>query len=80
MITTLNKRLKQVFADTFEMPIDQISEEMSVHNSTAWDSMQAMVLAVSLEAEFDVHFTDAELMSMNSYAIIRQSLQEKGIS
>ncbi len=71
---SLDERLKQVFADTFETTPNQISETMSVQNSAEWDSMQAMVLAVSSEAEFGVHFTDPELLAMSSYAIIRATL------
>ncbi|BDI33113.1 hypothetical protein CCAX7_51640 [Capsulimonas corticalis] len=77
---SLDTRLKKVFAESFELSPEDVSEDISVDTLDAWDSMGSMVLAATLEEEFDVQFTDSELLSMRDYAAIRDVLSQKGIS
>ena len=79
MNATLDTRLKDVFADAFEVSPAEIHENLSVDTSETWDSMRSIVLAHSLEAEFDVEFTDSELVTLDSFRKIREKLIEKGV-
>jgi acyl carrier protein len=77
---TLDERLTEVLSAVLEVPADQINEQTSPDTIASWDSMHAMTLVVSLEEEFNVLFTDQEIMEMASYALIKLTLQDKGIS
>lgn len=80
MNATLDTRLKDVFADAFEVLPDEIPDDLSVDTSQAWDSMRSIVLAHSLEAEFEVEFTDHELVTLDSFRKIREMLVQKGVA
>ncbi len=79
-MSTLDARLRETFADVFETDVASIPEDLSVDNSTAWDSMRAIVLASTIEGEYGVEFSDEELVKLDSYRSIRQSLVDKGVS
>ena len=74
---TVDQRLRKIFADVFELSPDQITEASSPTTIDRWDSMNAMVLATALEYEFNVQFTDQELIGMTSYGVIRKTLELK---
>jgi acyl carrier protein len=76
-LMTVDQRLRKVFADVFELSPDRITDEASPATIERWDSMNAMVLATALEYEFNVQFTDQELMKMTSYGVIRKTLEAK---
>ena len=77
---SLDSRLKTLFAETFETSPDAIDPDIAVDNAPApWDSMRSIVLASSVEAEFDIQFCDHELVSLDSYRKIRDCLIAKGI-
>ena len=76
---TLDERLKAVFADAFETQPEAIDENLSVANADGWDSMRAIVLASSIEADFGIEFSDSELVMLDSYRKIRESLLAKGV-
>lgn len=77
---TLDARIKEVFADAFELTPDQITDDMSIETCSTWDSMRSITLSFSLEQEFGVEFTDRELLRIESYGAIRDLLISKGIS
>ncbi len=77
---SIDTKLKDVFADTFELDPSEIAETMSIENCAAWDSMRSITLSFSLEQAFDVVFDDRELMTIDSYAAIRRLLVSKGVS
>jgi len=74
------RRLIAIFADVFETTPDRINENMSTENTSEWDSMRSIVLATTIESEFDVAFSDSELVSLNSFDKIQDSLRLKGVA
>jgi acyl carrier protein len=73
----LDGRLKRIFAEIFQLSEDQITEDTSPKTVPRWDSMNSMVLTMALEEEFDVQFTDQELVKMDSLRNIRKALVAK---
>ena len=76
---SLDLRLRRIFSEVLAIQANQITDESSPQNVEMWDSMNAMSLALALEEEFDVQFSDSELTSMLTYRIIRETLGAKGI-
>ncbi len=77
---TLDDRMKEVFADAFDVTPDDISEDMTIENTKAWDSLRSITLSFSLEQAFGVEFSDSELLTMESFETIRHVLLSKGVS
>ena len=77
---TVTDRLRNVFAEVFETTPDLIDDNLSSENSGEWDSMRSIVLATSIESEFNIEFSDDELITLDSFERIRQALLAKGVA
>ena len=77
MHNDLEERLKKVFAEIFQLSPDQVTKEASPKTVPRWDSMNSMVLTMALEEEFQIQFTDQELVKMNNFGNIRKAVVAK---
>ena len=77
MENKLAERIKKVMSAVFEIPVEQITEDSSPDNIGSWDSLKHMNLVVALEEEFEVEFTDDEILEMMNYALIKSILMGK---
>jgi acyl carrier protein len=73
----LEERLKNVFAEIFQLSPEEITEDTSPKSVPRWDSMNSMVLTMALEEEFDIQFTDQELVKMHDFGKIRDTVALK---
>lgn len=77
MARKVEDRLKTVFAEIFQLSIDQITDDASPKTVPRWDSMNAMVLTMAIEEEFAIQFSDQELMKMHTFGKIREAVIAK---
>jgi len=68
---TANKLL-QIFRDLFKYSGDSLSDDVSMDNLEAWDSMQHLILVTELESAFGAHFTTDEILAMTNVGEIRK--------
>jgi len=73
------QRLKEVLSRIFNVSLATITEEASPDTIENWDSLRHMNLVLALEEEFDVEFTDDQVVEILSYKLIKIVLQEHGI-
>jgi len=69
-------KLKQVLANTFDIPVQQIDETTSVDTVKSWDSLKHLNLVLALEGEFDVTFTEEQTVEILSYPLVKAVLEE----
>jgi len=70
-------RVKSVISAVFEIPADKIGEESSPDNIESWDSLKHMNIVVALEEEFNIQFTDDEIIELISMKLIMVIIREK---
>jgi acyl carrier protein len=70
----------RVFAETLNVPVEDITEDTAPENTAAWDSLKAMDLVSAIEEAFSVELTTAEIMAMRSVGRARAVLQKKGVA
>ena len=75
MENKLAERIKKVMFAVFEIPVEQIKDDSSVDTIESWDSLKHMNLIVALEEEFNVQFTDDEIIEMMNYLLIKEILK-----
>ena len=75
----MKQPLEQVIAEVLRVPESEITDELTMENIEAWDSLKHMDLIVSLEQNFNTELTFDEIIIMTSVAAIRQVLYHKGI-
>lgn len=71
-------RILRVVSLVMEVPIEKLNKESSPDNVENWDSLKHMNLILALEEEFDVTFSDEEIVELLSVEIIVEVLKEKG--
>ncbi len=72
-------KLKEVLSRIFNVDLNLITDDASPDTIENWDSLRHMNLVLALEEEFDVEFTDDQVVEILSYKLIRIVLKEHGI-
>lgn len=75
----MENRIKKIMSAVFEISIDKINRESSPDSIESWDSLRHMKLVLSLEDEFEVEFTENEVVEMLSFQLIEMVLKDHGI-
>jgi acyl carrier protein len=73
----IEERIINVMSAVFEIPANKIGEESSPDNIESWDSLKHMNMVVALEEEFNIQFTDDELIELINMKLIMVIIREK---
>ena len=71
-------RVRQIVADVFNLPLDQVHVDSSPDNIETWDSLQHLNVVLALEQEFGTQFTPEEIEQLLSVELIVALMEEKG--
>lgn len=73
----MNKdRIKQVMSVVFEVPLQEINDEVSTDNLENWDSLRHLNLILALEEEFGVSIPDEEVGNLVNFKLIELTINE----
>lgn len=61
------EKLKGLFSDIFDIPKDEIKDDLSPDNTEKWDSFQHLLLISSIEETFNISLTTDEVTEMVSF-------------
>ena len=70
----MEDKIKEVFSNIFWTPLNEINGQSSPDTIENWDSINHMKLIIALEEEFDVEFTDEEILEMQNVKLIKYIL------
>jgi acyl carrier protein len=73
----MRDKIKNVMALVFEIEPSQIPESASTSTIDNWDSLNHMNLVVALEEEFNILFSDEEIVEIISLEAVEKSLLSK---
>jgi len=76
----LKDRILKIVSQVMDIPQEQLNEDSSPDTVENWDSLKHMNLILALEEEFNIIFSDEEIVEMLSVKIIVETLKEKGIT
>ena len=74
----MNTKLNEIITATLHIPVERVTDELTMAEVESWDSLQHMNLIASLEQAFGVELTFEEIISMQSIGAIKQVLASKG--
>ena len=74
----MNPNLPVLIADILLIPLEKVTDELTMSEVESWDSLQHMNLIATLEQAFKTEFTFDEIVSMQSVAKIKKVLKGKG--
>jgi acyl carrier protein len=72
---SMEKRIKAIMASVFKIDINEINEETSADNIDQWTSLEHVDFLVHLQKEFEVEFTDSQIVEMLSYKTIVENVR-----
>ena len=73
----IEERIKNVMSAVFEIPANKIGKESSPDNIESWDSLKHMNIVVALEEEFNIQFTDDEIIELINFSLMEAVIKEK---
>jgi acyl carrier protein len=76
----LKNRALKIISQVMNIPVERLNEDSSPDTVENWDSLQHMNLILALEEEFDIAFSDEEIMKMLSVKIILETLKKKSLT
>lgn len=72
----MKEKVYQIISQIMETSVDSISENSSGDDIDKWDSLKHMDLMMTLEEEFEIQFTDEELVESTDVKSILEAIQE----
>ena len=66
----------QVISQVLEVPLNEITLESSSDTIESWDSLKHMNLILALEDEFDIQFSDDQIVKMLNVGLILEAIKE----
>lgn len=73
----MENKVKELMSIMFAIDADTINESSTMENTKGWDSLSNMNLMLSLEQEYSIKLTDAEINSVSSFNDVIELLQKK---
>lgn len=73
----MQDKIKKIMSAIFEIPADDIEENSSPDTIEKWDSLQHINLVSSIEEEFDIRFSDEEIIEMMNFGLIVYIIKQK---
>ena len=70
----MEDKINEVISNIFGTPLNEINGQSSPDTIENWDSINHMKLISALEEEFDVEFTDEEILEMQNVKLIKYIL------
>ena len=75
----MEETIKKIMSDLFGISENEITDDTSVDNTKNWDSLKHMELIVSIEEEFDITLSADEIVSLTSFAKVKQKIEEHSV-
>ena len=70
-------RVREVVAQVLDLPPAEIGPELSAESSSAWTSLNHLMLVSQLENEFGVVFSNREIKELTSFPAILEILKRR---
>ena len=71
--------VENLLSEVLQIPAAKISEDLTMRDVDAWDSLKHMELIVSLEQSFGIELSFEDIVAMQSVGEIKRVLKERGV-
>jgi acyl carrier protein len=73
--TFVEQKIKAIMANVFKIDINEINDETSAEDIDHWTSLEHVDFLVKLQKEFEIEFTDSQIVEMLSYKTVVQNVK-----
>ncbi|PXY46513.1 acyl carrier protein [Flavobacterium hydrophilum] len=71
-------QLHSVFSRAFEIPVQEINDELEYQGIAEWDSMSHLVLVEEIESTYNISIEMEDILEMGSVIKIKEILKKYG--
>ena len=75
----MSGKVEGVLAEVLQLPPSEITDDLTMKDVEAWDSLKHMELIVALETTLEVQLTFEEIVTMQSVREIKRVLAERSV-
>jgi len=76
----VRERVRAAFAKVLELALNEVPDDAAFYEDLGGDSLGKLDLAVALESEFFVKFTDEDVAQLSTVSEVVSKLQQAGIT
>lgn len=76
----MDAKVENLLSEVLQMPASDITDDLTMKDVDAWDSLKHMELIVALEQGFEVQLSFDEIVAMQSVSAIKRVLRERGVA
>jgi acyl carrier protein len=76
----VDAKVENLLSEVLQVPASAITDDLTMKNVDAWDSLKHMELIVALEQSFDIQLSFDEIVAMQSVSEIKRVLRERGVT
>ena len=76
----VDAKVENLLSDVLQMPSSEITDDLTMKDVEAWDSLKHMELIVALEQSFEMQLSFDEIVAMQSVREIKRVLRERGVT
>ena len=73
----LTEKIKLIVADSFDLPIEEVTLDTGPSNTASWDSFGQMDLVLNIEKEFDITLEFDEIFKILSTQTLLEVIEHK---
>ena len=76
----MDAKVENLLSEVLQMSASDITDNLTMKDVDAWDSLKHMELIVALEQSFEVQLNFDEIVAMQSVSAIKRVLRERGVT
>jgi len=75
----VEQRLKKIFADSLDLPIERITDDLTYNSIPEWDSVAHMNLISALDEELDTMIETVDIIAIRTFKAAKEILVKYGM-
>jgi acyl carrier protein len=69
-LSSVEQKIKAIMAHVFKIDIHDIKDEITADDIAQWTSLEHINFLIKLQSDFDIEFTDSQIVEMLSYEAV----------
>ena len=79
MLDEIEVKITDIFSRVVDVPLDSVSITMTPSDVENWDSMRHIMLLLAVESDFELKFSDVEMVSIGTLAELIDLVKSKSV-
>lgn len=79
MLDEIEVKITEIFSRVVNVPLDSVSITMTPSDVENWDSMKHIMLLLAVESDFELKFSDIEMVSIGTLAELIELVKSKSV-